>query len=173
MNKNLYMKNIGEKAKIASNHMSNLDIKKRNSVLKQFCINLKNSKKLILQANQKDLLNAKKNKSIMIDRLTLDENKINNIINSVKKIIKFKDPLGKILETWKRPNGIVIKKISLPIGVIAVIYESRPNVTSDVSSLCFKTGNVVILRGGSEAFFSNKILFDLFRKALKKKKLQC
>ncbi len=169
MNKNLYMKNIGEKAKIASNHMSNLDIKKRNSVLKQFCINLKNSKKLILQANQKDLLNAKKNKSIMIDRLTLDENKINNIINSVKKIIKFKDPLGKILETWKRPNGIVIKKISLPIGVIAVIYESRPNVTSDVSSLCFKTGNVVILRGGSEAFFSNKILFDLFRKALKKK----
>ncbi len=169
MNKNLYMKNIGEKAKIASNHMSNLDIKKRNSVLKQFCINLKNSKKLILKANQKDLLNAKKNKSIMIDRLTLDGNKINNIINSVEKIIKFKDPLGKILETWKRPNGIVIKKISLPIGVIAVIYESRPNVTSDVSSLCFKTGNVVILRGGSEAFFSNKILFDLFRKALKKK----
>ena len=169
MNKNLYMKNIGEKAKIASNHLSNLDIKKRNSVLKQFCINLKNSKKLILKANQKDLFKAKKNKSIMIDRLTLDANKINNIINSVEKIIKFKDPLGKILETWKRPNGILIKKISLPIGVIAVIYESRPNVTSDVSSLCFKTGNVVILRGGSEAFFSNKILFDLFRKALKKK----
>ena len=169
MNKNLYMKNIGEKAKNASNHLSNLDIKKRNSVLKQFCINLKNSKKLILKANQKDLFKAKKNKSIMIDRLTLDANKINNIINSVEKIIKFKDPLGKILETWKRPNGILIKKISLPIGVIAVIYESRPNVTSDVSSLCFKTGNVVILRGGSEAFFSNKILFDLFRKALKKK----
>jgi glutamate-5-semialdehyde dehydrogenase len=168
MDKNLYMKNIGEKAKIASNYLSNLNIKKRNSVLKQFCINLKNHKKLILKANRKDLAKAKKNKNSFIERLSLNENKINNIIKSVEKIIKFKDPLGKILESWKRPNGLIIKKISLPIGVIGIIYESRPNVTSDVSSLCFKSGNAVILRGGSEAFFSNKILFDLFRKALKK-----
>ena len=168
MEKNLYMKNIGEKAKIASNYLHNLNIKKRNSVLKQYCINLKNHKKLILKANQKDLARVKKNKSDMIERLALTESKINNIIKSVKKIIKFKDPLGKILQSWKRPNGIVIKRISLPIGVIGIIYESRPNVTADVSSLCFKTGNAVILRGGSEAFFSNKILFNLFRKALKK-----
>ena len=105
----------------------------------------------------------------MLQRLILDENKIKKIIKSVKEIIKFKDPLGKTLALWRRPNGLVIKKISIPIGVIATIYESRPNVTSDVSSLCFKSGNVVILRGGSDAFFTNKILSNLFRKALKKK----
>ena len=78
-------------------------------------------------------------------------------------------PLGKTLSSWNRPNGLVIKRVAIPIGVIGVIYESRPNVTSDVSALCFKTGNVVILRGGSEAFHSNNILAKLFRKALKKK----
>jgi len=106
----------------------------------------------------------------MIDRLKLNKEKIVQIRNSIKEIIKFKDPIGKTLSSWKRPNGLVIKKISIPIGTIGVIYESRPNVTSDVSALCFKTGNVVILRGGSEAFNSNKILAKLFRKALKKKK---
>ena len=78
--------------------------------------------------------------------------------------------MGKTLSSWKRPNGLIIKRVSIPIGVIGVIYESRPNVTSDVSALCFKTGNVVILRGGSEALHSNKILAKLFKKALKKKK---
>ena len=107
----------------------------------------------------------------MIERLKLSDKKIKQIQNSIKEIIKFKDPLGKTLSHWKRPNGLIIKKISIPIGVIGVIYESRPNVTSDVSSLCFKTGNSVILRGGSEAFHSNKILAKLFRKALKKKNL--
>ena len=77
--------------------------------------------------------------------------------------------MEKTISIWKRPNGLIIKKISIPLGVIGIIYESRPNVTSDVSALCFKTGNAVILRGGSEAFKSNKILSDLFRKALKKK----
>ena len=88
----------------------------------------------------------------------------------IQEIIKFRDPLKKTLSSWKRPNGIIIKRVSIPIGVIGVIYESRPNVTSDVSALCFKTGNVVILRGGSEAFHSNKILAKLFKRALKKKK---
>jgi glutamate-5-semialdehyde dehydrogenase len=107
----------------------------------------------------------------MIERLKLNNKKIKQIRNSINEIIKFKDPLGKTLSQWKRPNGLTIKKISIPIGVIGVIYESRPNVTSDVSSLCFKTGNTVILRGGSEAFHSNKILAKLFRKALKNKNL--
>jgi glutamate-5-semialdehyde dehydrogenase len=106
----------------------------------------------------------------MIDRLKLNKEKILQIRNSIKKIIKFKDPVGKILSSWKRPNGLVIKRVTIPIGIIGVIYESRPNVTSDVSSLCFKSGNVVILRGGSEAFNTNKFLAKLFRKALKKKK---
>ena len=106
----------------------------------------------------------------MIERLKLDGKKISQIRDSINKIIKFKDPVGKTLSSWKRPNGLTIKKVSIPIGIIGIIYESRPNVTSDVSALCFKSGNVVILRGGSEAFNSNKILAKLFKKALKKKK---
>ena len=170
--KNLYMKKIGEKAKLASLHLSSLNIDKRNSVLKQFNQYLKKNVRSILNANKKDISNvrSKKIKNSMIDRLKLDNKKIMQIANSIDEIIKFKDPLGKILSFWKRPNGLIIKKISIPIGVIGVIYESRPNVTSDVSALCFKSGNTVILRGGSEAFHSNKILAKLFRKALKKKK---
>jgi len=106
----------------------------------------------------------------MIDRLKLNSKKIIQIRSAIKKIIKFRDPVGKTLSLWKRPNGLIIKRVSIPIGIIGIIYESRPNVTSDVSALCFKSGNVVILRGGSEAFYSNKILAKLFKKALKKKK---
>ena len=172
MSKNLYMEKIGEKAKLASFDLSNLSINKRNSVLKQFSQYLKTNTQSILNSNKKDISNAKskKIKDSMIDRLKLNKEKIVQIRNSIKEIIKFKDPIGKTLSSWKRPNGLVIKRISIPIGTIGVIYESRPNVTSDVSALCFKTGNVVILRGGSEAFNSNKILSKLFRKALKKKK---
>ena len=169
MLKSSYMKKIGVKAKQASNYLSNLSEKKRNDVLKQFCIFLKVNKKQILRANKKDIKETKKIKKPMIGRLKIDEKKINEIIKSVEQIIKFKDPLGKLLKSWKRPNGLTIKKISIPIGVIAVIYESRPNVTSDVSSLCFKSGNAVILRGGSEAFNTNQLIAKLFRKALKKK----
>ncbi len=107
----------------------------------------------------------------MLDRLILNKIKINQIETSIKKIAKLKDPVDKIINKWKRPNGLKIKKVSIPIGVIGVIYESRPNVTSDVSSLCFKSGNAVILKGGSEAFNSNKALADLFRKALKKNRV--
>ena len=172
MSKNLYMNKIGEKAKLASLHLSNLNIDKRNSVLKQFSQYLKINSRSILKSNKKDITNArsKKIKDSIIDRLKLNNKKIIQIRNSIKEIIKFKDPLGKTLSSWKRPNGLIIKRVSIPIGVIGIIYESRPNVTSDVSALCFKTGNTVILRGGSEAFHSNKILAKLFRKALKKKK---
>ena len=172
MSKNLYMDKIGEKAKLASLHLSNVNIDKRNSVLKQFSQYLKTNAQSILNSNKKDIANAKskKIKDSMIARLKLNNKKITQIRNSIKEIIKFKDPLGKTLSSWKRPNGLIIKKVSIPIGVIGVIYESRPNVTSDVSALCFKTGNTVILRGGSEAFYSNKIIAKLFKKALKNKK---
>ena len=164
MSKNLYMEKIGKKAKLASLHLSNVNIEKRNSVLKQFSQYLKTNARSILNSNKKDIANAKskKIKDSMIDRLKLNNKKITQIRNSIKEIIKFKDPLGKTLSSWKRPNGLIIKKVSIPIGVIGVIYESRPNVTSDVSALCFKTGNTVILRGGSEAFHSNKIIAKLF-----------
>ena len=172
MSKNLYMKKIGEKAKLASLNLSNLNVNKRNSVLKQFSQYLKANEKSILSANKKDIANAKfkKIKDSMIDRLKLNSKKISQIRNSIEKIAKFKDPVGKTLSSWKRPNGLIIKKMSIPIGVIGIIYESRPNVTSDVSALCFKSGNAVILRGGSEAFHSNKILSKIFKRALKKKK---
>ena len=172
MSKNLYMKKIGERAKLASLHLSNISIDRRNSVLKQFSLYLKTNSQSILSSNKKDISNAKskKIKDSMVDRLKLNNKKISQIRNSIEEIIKFKDPLGQTLSSWERPNGLIIKKVSIPIGVIGVIYESRPNVTSDVSALCFKTGNVVILRGGSEAFHSNNILAKLFRMALKNKK---
>ena len=172
MSKNLYMQKIGEKAKLAAENLSNLNINKRNAVLKQFNHYLKANALSIIKSNKKDVIKAKakKIKNSKIDRLELNIKKITQIRNSIKEIIKFKDPVGKILSSWKRPNGLIIKRVSIPIGVIGVIYESRPNVTSDVSALCFKTGNAVILRGGSEAFHSNKILVHLFKKALKKKK---
>ena len=160
--------NIGKKSKKACAHK--LSSEKKNKVLKDYCNLISKNKKLIINENKKDIENAikKKIKDNLIQRLILDNKKILNIINSIKKIIKLKDPTNLTLEKWKRPNGLNISKISIPIGVIGVIYESRPNVTSDVASLCFKSGNTVILKGGSEAFYSNYILTKLFRKSLKK-----
>ena len=163
------MEKLGKNAKVASYELSNISIKRKNSVLRQYSTYLKSYSKLILKANKRDLLKVKKVNNAMINRLKLNNDKINQIIKSINQIIKFKDPVGKILSSWKRPNNLLIKKISIPIGVIGVIYESRPNVTSDVAAISFKTGNSLILRGGSEAFYSNKILSMLFKKALKKK----
>ena len=100
----------------------------------------------------------------------LNEKRIEGIRFSINEISKFKNPNGRILEQWSRPNKLKIKKVSTPIGVIGVIYESRPNVTADVAALCLKSSNCAILRGGSEAYYSNKILSHLFRQSLKKNK---
>ena len=160
--------NIGIKSKKAFTR--NVSSKKKDKVLKDYCHLINKNRKLIINQNKKDIKNAikKKIKSNLIQRLVLDDKKISDIINSIKQIIKLKDPTNRVLEKWKRPNGLSISKISIPIGVIGVIYESRPNVTSDVASLCFKSGNTVILKGGSEAFFSNLVLSKLFRNSLKK-----
>ena len=124
---------------------------------------------MIIKENSKDIKFAIKKglKSNLIDRLILDLKKLNLIILAINKIIKLKDPVDITLDKWKRQNGLKIKKVSIPIGVIGIIYESRPNVTPDVASLCFKSGNAVILKGGSEAINTNRILAKLFRKALK------
>ena len=166
--KNLLI-NIGKKSKKAFSNQINS--KKKDKILKDYYRLIEKNKKLILNENKKDIKNAfkKKVKDNLIKRLILDDKKISDIINSIKKIIKLKDPTNIVLEKWKRPNGLNISKVSIPIGVIGIIYESRPNVTSDVASLCFKSGNPVILKGGSEAFYSNLILSKLFRKSLKKK----
>ena len=160
--------NIGRKSKKAFLH--HITSKKKDKVLKNYFELIYKNRKLILSANKKDLdlENKKKLNKNFIHRLVLNEKKILDIIGSIKKIIKLKDPTSVIMEKWKRPNGLNISRISIPIGVIGVIYESRPNVTSDVASLCFKSGNAVILKGGSESFYSNLILSNLFRKSLKK-----
>ena len=162
---------IGKKSKKAFSNQ--VDVKKKNKVLKDYCILINKNKERILKENNKDVKNAykKKLKDNLIKRLMLDNEKIKNIIKSIENIIKLKDPTNIILEKWKRPNGLKISKVTIPIGVISIIYESRPNVTADVASLCFKSGNSVILRGGSEAFYSNRILSNLFRKSLKKNKI--
>ena len=163
-----FLINIGMKSKKA--FTCKLSSKKKDKVLKDYYYLINKNRKQILNQNKKDIKNAKKKllKKNMLERLILDDKKISNIVNSIKKIIRLKDPTNIILEKWKRSSGLKISKISIPIGVIGVIYESRPNVTSDVASLCFKSGNTVILKGGSEAFYSNLILSKLFRKSLKK-----
>ena len=157
---------IGQKAKNAV--INKIDSKTKNKVLQKYISLIEKNKNSIIRANKKDIKFAikKKLKNNLIDRLSLNYTKLNSVKNAIKNIINLKDPIDNILEKWKRPNGLIIKRVSIPIGIIGVIYESRPNVTSDVSSLCFKSGNAVILRGGSEALNTNKILATLFRKAL-------
>ena len=165
------LEKIGSNAKIAfQNKISN---KKKNKVLNYYIQLIKKNQNKILVENTKDIkiAKSKKLKENLIKRLALNNDKISSIIKSIETIAKFKDPVDVDIETWKRPNGLKLKKVSIPIGIIGVIYESRPNVTSDVSTLCFKSGNCVILRGGSEAYFSNKILANLFRKSLEKNKI--
>jgi len=171
--KNSYLDKIGLNALNASRNLSLLGEKKKNKVLKDFYKNFKKNKNKILKANKLDISRANKNKvsKNLVDRLLLNDNKINSILKSIEAVIKLKDPTKKIISKWKRPNGMIINKYTVPIGVIGVIYESRPNVTSDVATLCFKSGNAVILRGGSEAIQTNKIIAECFKKSLKKNKI--
>ena len=161
-----YLKKIGINARTAFKSLNNYNLKKRNKIINTYNKELGKNLKKILNENNKDLKICKRND--LVDRLILDKNKIENIRHSLNEINKFKDPLGKVISNWKRPNGLRIKQISVPIGVMGVIYESRPDVTCNVSALCIKSGNVAILKGGSEAYFSNKILSNLFKVSLKK-----
>lgn len=150
-----------KKALLVFNKISSAQI---NKVLSNYSQLILKNKKQIIQKNSIDVKNM--HRKHLVDRLVLNEKRIDALRYSINEIIKFPNPINKTLEKWKRPNGLEIKKVSTSIGVIGVIYESRPNVTSDVSALCFKSGNCAILRGGSEAFNSNKILSDLFRTSL-------
>jgi len=164
-----YIKNIGEKSLKAFENLKNVEHSKIKRALKEYASLVKKNKLKILRENSKDIKKAKRKK--LIDRLMLNSEKINQIISSIKIIEKFKNPVGQVLSKWKRSNKLKIEKVSIPIGVISVIYESRPNVTADVASLCLKSGNSVILRGGSEAYYTNRFLANLFRRALKKNKI--
>ena len=161
-----YLKNIGLKSRDAAKDLVKVDINKRNKILQTYSKELFKNKNRIIKENAKDIKNCKR--KYLIDRLLLNKRRIEGIRNSIDQLVKFKDPTGRIIQKWRRPNDLIIKKVTVPIGVIGIIYESRPNVTCDVSSLCLKSGNVAILRGGSESFNSNKILTNLFRNSLAK-----
>ncbi len=168
---NKFMNLIGIKSRKASERKINTETK--NKVLILYARLIDKKKKSILRENIKDIAFAKNKglKENLINRLRIDDLKLRAIKDSINKISKLKDPVNVTLKKWNRPNGLNIKRVTIPIGVIGVIYESRPNVTSDVASLCFKSGNSVILKGGSEALNTNRILAKLFRQALKKNKV--
>ncbi len=161
-----YLNNIGLNARKAFEELKTVNHSKIKLVLKDYISAILKNKKKIIQENLKDVKNVKREH--LVDRLILNDKRIDGIRDSINQIAKFKNPVGRILEKWQRPNKLKIKKISTPIGVVGVIYESRPNVTADVAALCLKSGNCSILRGGSEAYNSNKLLADLFRDSLSK-----
>lgn len=156
-------------AKKASYDLADLDCATKDKILLEVAKLLKKHQPKILKANSKDIKTAKEHHLDVakIDRLVLDEKRINNMINAIKEIVKFPDPVGRVLfETKREENGLHIKRVATPIGVLLAIYESRPNVTSDIASLALKSGNAVILRCGSDSINSSKILADIYREAL-------
>ena len=164
-----YLRTIGLNAKKAFEELKNINHTKIKLVLNNYNSSILRNKNKIIKENLKDVKNVKRKH--LIDRLILNDKRIEGIRESINEIAKFKNPVGRILEKWERPNKLKIKRISTPIGVIGVIYESRPNVTADVAALCLKSGNCSILRGGSEAFNSNKLLANLFRDSLNKNRI--
>jgi glutamate-5-semialdehyde dehydrogenase len=155
------------KTKQASIKLAALSSAGRNRLLRDVAVAIKKSANKILAANRKDLKVFGGDQAVR-DRLELNPKKLKGILSSIADVVKLPDPLNKILESRKRPNGLEIKKISVPLGVVGVIYESRPNVTVDLAVLALKTGNAIVLKGGKEAYESNKILVSLFHQVLKK-----
>lgn len=157
-------------AKEASFTLANISTKEKDKVLFRMADSLLRNERYILRENSKDSGLAEKRglSRPLLDRLVLTEKRVKEMADSLREIASLKDPVGKILKQWKRPNGLIIKKISTPIGVIGIIYESRPNVTSDSAGLSIKSGNVCVLRGGSEALNSNLAIHNVIAKCLRK-----
>ncbi|MBE7497228.1 MAG: glutamate-5-semialdehyde dehydrogenase [Verrucomicrobiaceae bacterium] len=151
---------MGRRARAASYALVNLSTDQKNTILHAMADELLARQDAILAANALDLARAQENglSKAMIDRLTLDPKRLQAIAAAVREVAALPDPVGELLAEWTRPNGLRIRKLRVPIGVIGIIFESRPNVTTDAASLCFKTGNATILRGGSEAIDSNRAL---------------
>ena len=160
--------NLGQKAKKASRSLRTVDTDTKNSVLRNIIANLQKNQDSILVANNKDLTAGKSSDldDALLDRLMLNPERINGIIESLEQIITLPDPIGETTKLKDRPSGIQICKMRVSIGVIGIIYESRPNVTIDAAALCLKSGNAVILRGGSEAIHSNLALHQCIKEAL-------
>ncbi|MDD5729917.1 MAG: glutamate-5-semialdehyde dehydrogenase [Candidatus Omnitrophica bacterium] len=164
---------IARQAQEASRGALTISSDIKDKILKDMASSLIEKKSFILAENKKDLKKAKAGKlaKAFIDRLALDEKRISQMAQSLSEIAKLSDPVGEVIKAWRRPNGLWIHKVRVPIGVIAIIYESRPNVTSDCIGLCFKSGNSVILRGGSEAMHSNLAIYETLKAVLKKYKV--
>ena len=160
---------LGKKAKEASYILGNLSSKDKNDALYAMADFLIENSKVIIEANKKDLETSriKGTSESMLDRLALNEARIEGMANCLRQVAALEDPVGEVLGMWTRPNGLQIGKKRVPMGVIGIIYEARPNVTSDAAGLCFKSGNAVILRGGSEAINSNKAIAEALREGLK------
>ena len=154
--------NVRKKArsvKEASGALYNCSSKKKNALLKAIVSQLRNQIPAILKANKRDLTYAAATglSQVLTERLTLSEKRIEQMVGGVNDIIKLLDPVGSVIERTKRPNGLLIEKMRVPLGAVAIIYESRPNVTIDAAALCLKSGNAVLLRGGSEAITNQSI----------------
>lgn len=155
--------------KKAQKELELLSNEKRNEMLKSIADALENNKDIILKANELDIKNAKESglSSAMIERLTLNDSRINGLIESTKSLISLHNYVGELIERIERPNGLIIDKVMVPFGVIAVIFESRPNVSVDIAGLCIKTANACVLKGGKEAINTNKALVQVMRNAIK------
>jgi len=156
------------RAKAAATEMAKLPAEAKNTALHKMADALEANTAEILAANRIDVEAAKAKglKASLLDRLALDQKKIQNMAKELREVAALTDPIGTVLSTWTRPNGLIISQIRVPMGVVGVIYESRPNVTSDSAGICIKSGNAVILRGGSDALHSNVAIGEVLRKAL-------
>ena len=155
-------------AKEAAQDLAHLPTETKNRVLSALAELLPRRKALLLAENEKDVRKAEEGQMprALIDRLRIDDTVIREMVDSLQDVVQLPDPVGEIVKLWKRPNGLLVGRMRIPIGVICIIYESRPNVTVEAFSLCLKSGNGVILKGGSEAAHSNRALFGLIREAL-------
>lgn len=168
-----YMETLGVRARAASREAAKLGINEKNKGLISVANELALQKDYLLAENEKDIQAARKNgvKESLIDRLTLTEKRIEDMMEGLQQIADLNDPIGDVLYVKTRPNGLRIGQKRVPLGVVGIIYESRPNVTADAFGLCFKTGNAVILRGGSDAIYSNKAIVHAVKEGLRKVKL--
>ena len=167
------MKEFLARAKACTQTVATLDGKTKNRILNEMADALLVNTESIVEANKKDMEAGKANalEASILDRLLLDEARVEAIVTSLREISALKEPVGRVLEGWVNDDNLRIEKVSVPIGVVAVIYESRPNVTSDVAALCFKSGNVAILKGGKEAEHSNNAIAKILQEVLVKNKL--
>jgi glutamate-5-semialdehyde dehydrogenase len=170
-NLKIQIENIAQQAKRSSGPLAILPSAAKNAVLKDLASALLSNQAIILKANQKDIIKSRSKGKVFIDRLSLNEARIKQMADSLLAIAKLKDPVDEVMRAWNTPGGLNIQKVRAPLGVVAIIYESRPNVTVDCIGLCFKSGNSVILRGGSEALNSNLAIFNLLKEVIQKHNL--